>query len=83
MAPELTRLPDGWLVKVVDGWQLQVRRRRLYRLVEVPEANLMDQGRFWCYTSFEAAVLAAAAWDASPDTEPVGWLRRGGARLYL
>jgi len=78
--PRLTPLPGGWLVKSVGGWQIQVRRLRLFRVVEVPEIDTRDAGRYWCYVTFEAAVLAAAAWDGGPDTEPVGWLRKGGAR---
>jgi len=72
---------DNYLVKVVAGYQIQVRPQRFFRVVEVPEADTRTQGRFWCYLSFEAAVLAAAIWDGSPNTEPVGFTRSGGARL--
>lgn len=78
--PALDKVPGGWRVKVVDGWQIQVRRLRLFRVVEVPEAETRAIGRYWCFASFEAAVLAASIWDGAHDTEPVGWLRRGGAR---
>jgi len=79
--PDLVRVaPGAWQVKVEAGWRIEVRRLRLFRVVEVPLKDPRAIGRFWCYTSFEAAVLAAAAWDGSATTEPVGWSRRGGAR---
>ena len=71
----------GMLVKTESGVHLVVRQlSRLFRLAEVPEADPRATWRFWCYPTFEAAVLAAAVWAPLPDTEPVGWLRRGGAR---
>ena len=76
----MTAIRGGWRVKTVDGWEIQVRQLRLFRIIEVPVADRRTIGRFWCYDTFEAAVLAAAAWDGSPASEPVGYLRRGGAR---
>jgi len=81
MILSLTRCHNGYLVKTEAGYQLQVWPRRLFRLVEVPERDVRAFGRFWCYMSFEAAVLAGLAWAVSADSEPVGWVRRGGARL--
>lgn len=78
--PDLVRIPGGYLIKRQSGFELQVRPRQLFRLVEVPEDEPRAIGRFWCYATFEAAVLAGAAWEMGSDTEPVGWLRRGGAR---
>lgn|GEM_PF-5344239 len=71
----------GYLVKTEGGVHLVVRPlSRLFRLVEVPETNMRDCWRYWCFPSFAAAVLAADVWTPSPDSEPVGWSRSGGAR---
>jgi hypothetical protein len=81
-APDLVRVRGGWLVKEEAGWRLEVRPLlQLFRLVEVPADSPMEVGRFWCYATFEAAVLAAAAWSVAADSQPVGWVRSGGARL--
>lgn len=80
LTPELERVEGGWVVQRGDGHALHVRPMRLFRLVEVPDAEPRATGRFWCYLTFEAAVLAGAAWDISPDTEPDGFVRSGGAR---
>lgn len=81
MTCDLTPLgPGRWRVKQLDGWSVEVRRLRLYRVVEVPDDDPRTIGRYWCYVTFEAAVLAALAWDVQADTAPVGWLRSGGAR---
>lgn len=81
MEGDLQRVSGGYLVKVGDGYRLQVHPQRLFRLVEVPEAEPRVTARFWCYTTFEAAVLAGLAWEMSADSDPVGWVRRGGARV--
>lgn len=79
--PELVRIDGGYRVKTRDGFHLDVRPMvKFFRLIEVSEASRHVIGRYWCYESFTAAVLAAHAWEASPDTEPVGWFRCGGAR---
>ena len=79
---DLTRVSMGWRVKSQDGVHLDVRPmlRGMFRLAEVPVADERDLGRYWCFASFEAAVLAAMAWDVTEDTAPVGWVRSGGAR---
>ena len=78
---ELERVPGGYRVKTEAGWHLDVRPLlRLFRLIEVSGERAIYTGRFWCYSSFEAAVLAAAVWEVSADTSPVGWLKSGGAR---
>lgn len=78
--PTLVVAHGGHLVKTLDGWHLVVRRLRMFRLVEVSVADPRRIGRYWCYSSFEAAVLAAIPWGGEHGTEPVGWVRRGGAR---
>lgn len=79
--PQLELVSQGWRIKTMNGYHLEVRPLRLPRLIEVPEHEPRSQGRFWCYSTFEAAVLAGAAWDIDEDTEPVGWVRSGGARV--
>ena len=61
MIPPLERVPGGWRVKSAGNWQIHVRRLRLHRIVEVPDDEPRTIGRYWCYVTFEAAVLAAAA----------------------
>jgi len=79
---DLQKTSNGWLVKTEDEYQLCVRPmlRGMFRLSEIPVEDERDLGRYWCFPSFEAAVLAAMVWDVSEDTAPVGWLRDGGAR---
>ena len=79
--PALELVRGGYRIKTEDAHHLEVRPMlRLFRLVEVPVSEPRDAERFWCYASFEAAVLAGAAWAVDADSEPVGWIRRGGAR---
>lgn len=69
------------IVKTGAGYQVRVRPMRWrHRVEEVPLSEPRDVHRYWCYDSPEAAVLAARVWDVSADSEPVGWVRRGGAR---
>lgn len=77
----MEQIPGGWRIKTQDDHHLDLLVQRLYRLVEVPVVEPRAFGRFWCYTTLEAAVLAAEAWEVSADTEPVGFLRSGGARI--
>jgi hypothetical protein len=77
----LEPVAGGFRLKTQDGHHLEVRPQlRLFRLREVPVVEPRDVARFWCYSTFEAAVLAGAAWEVCAETEPVGWIRRGGAR---
>ena len=79
--PTLTRVRHGYRVKTQDAHHLDVRPMfAQFRLVEIPVAEERDLARYWCYVSFEAAVLAALVWEVSADTVPVGWTRAGGAR---
>lgn len=70
----------GKEVKREDGHILVVRPlwSNVARLYEIPESDPHAVGRFWCYRTVVAAVLAAKAWEVSADTEPVGWFDRGG-----
>lgn len=80
--PELTVVDGGWRVRTEGEWHIDVRPMlRMFRLVEVSVDDHRKVGRYWCFTSFEAAALAAAVWEVGPDTEPVGWIRSGGARV--
>lgn len=76
----MEQIPGGWRLKTADGHHLDVRPQRLARLVEVPVDEPRAVGRFWCYPTVAAAVLAGEIWDISEDTEPVGFIRSGGAR---
>lgn len=70
-----------FVVKEQNGWRLTLRpmERGLQRLEESPlEGHGM--GRYWCYETHTAAVLAAIVWEVDPHTEPVGWVSRGGVR---
>lgn len=80
-SPTFERINGAYRIKTEAGWHIDAKPlSRLFRLVELREDSVFDQGRYWCYTSFEAAALAAMAWSVSEDTEPVGWVRSGGAR---
>lgn len=75
------RINGAYRVKTEDGWHIDIKPlMRAFRLLELREGTLFDMGRYWCYPTFEAAALAAMAWDVSKDTAPVGWFRHGGAR---
>lgn len=77
--PELTPVTGGYRVKTVDGWHIDlVPLMRSHRIVERPAARPEHYERYWCYQSAAAAALAAAAWDGSAETEPVGWFNKGG-----
>lgn len=80
-SPDPKVIQGGLHVKTENGYHLVIYLRRLARLAEIPVADIRGIGRFWCYPSLEAAVLAAAVWEVDPDTEPVGWIRSGGARV--
>jgi hypothetical protein len=80
LPPELVKISGGWIVKTAAGYQVQVRPQYLFRLVEVPVDDLRAIGRFWCYATFEGAVLEGIAWEVDPDTAPVGFIKSGGAR---
>lgn len=79
---DLQKVGTGWRVKTEDEHHLDVRpmMRGMFRLSEIPVRDERDLARYWCFPSFEAAVLAAMVWDVSEDTAPVGWIRNGGAR---
>lgn len=79
---QLQRVSGGWRVKTEDGVHLDVRPmlHGRFRLAEVPQSDERNLWRYWCYSSFEAAVLGALVWPVSPVSEPVGYLRKGGAR---
>ena len=74
-------IQGGLHVKTENGYHLVIYPRRLACLAEIPVTDTRAIGRFWCYATFEAAALAAAVWKIDPDTEPVGWVRSGGARV--
>lgn len=73
---------DGTLfrVKEVLGYYLDVQASPLFsfRLVTTPVENEAVWQRGWCYLgkdryAWTAVLLAAAMWDGSDDTEPLGW----------
>jgi hypothetical protein len=74
---------DGTLyrVKEVLGYYLDIAPQLVnYRLVTTPVEDESGWERGWCYAgrgraAFMAALLAAAMWDGSDDTEPLGWNR--------
>jgi hypothetical protein len=66
-------------IKAEAGYVLTVRPMRYaHRLQEEPEGG--GRGRYWCFDTGEAAILAARAWRVGSESEPVGWLWKGGAR---
>lgn len=82
MRPLFEQVPGGYRVKTEDDHHLEIRPQlRLFRLVEVPVDEPRAIGRFWCYPTFEAAGLAALAWEVDAGSAPVGWVRSGGARV--
>jgi hypothetical protein len=49
-----------------------------HRVVETDLRCPLSYNRGWCYSGQGArmlAILAALAWDGSPDTEPTGWIK--------
>lgn len=49
-----------------------------FRVVETPVDFPTAYGRYWCFDTLLAAVAAVNVWDGAPDTEPVGYRKRGG-----
>jgi hypothetical protein len=76
---ELTSIDGGFRVKETDTHHLDVLAMLFnWRLCTTPKSCPLVYDRSWCYAgrgvdSLLAAVAAAAAWDGSDDTEPVGW----------
>lgn len=81
---------DGTLfrVKQVEGYFLDVAPMLVnHRLCTTWIDDQDEYARFWCYTgnsraAFMAAVLAAALWDGSDDSEPLGWNKSGQTREW-
>lgn len=42
------------------------------RIVCTPVGQELEYDRYWCYDKGQALIYAAE-WDGSPDTEPRGW----------
>lgn len=75
------QVPGGLRIKTEGGWHLQVKpMMRGFRLLELREGSEHDFGRYWCYPTFQAAALAALAWEVTESSSPVGWTMCGGAR---
>lgn len=73
---------DGTLyrVKEVLGYYVDIQPSPFYsyRLVTTPVEDEAVWQRGWCYQgkdrhAWMAVLLAAAMWDGSDDTEPMGW----------
>lgn len=69
-----TRKPDCTvdIHRMIASWRVSVITGRMR----------LAPSRYWCYAgtgqkALLRAVLAVAAWDGSPDTEPEGWTRNG------
>ena len=79
--PSFERTRYGWKVLETDTHTIEIWPM-LYndRIVTVPHDSPMTVDRYWCYDKGGAAHLAAAAWDGSPDSEPVGWKKAHGER---
>lgn len=69
---------DGEQVRTDDGWEVVVRPMASGRFRVLERRARFELGRWWCYDTFAAAVLAVAAWDGAGV--PVGWSRKGGGR---
>ena len=75
-------------IKTVGDYHIEVIPMAVnfrIRTVRVDGGKYAWSERYWCYAgrgrdSFVAAVLAAAAWDGAPDTEPVGWVKSWDGR---
>lgn len=90
---DLTFPVDNWGVRIkATAWAWVYVHRMMvnWRVIEVlPDPVLSPTHpaypatgcvRSWCYRGDNplAAVLAAAAWDGRPDTEPAGWTKQPG-----
>lgn len=72
---------DGTLfrVKRAGDYYLDIAPQLVnYRLVTTPVDNEMGWERGWCYVgkdrdAWMAVLLAAALWEGSDDSEPLGW----------
>jgi hypothetical protein len=78
--PGITAEPieGGWRVKATDEHYIDVvEMSSCARITEqIKDFPRLTWRRYWCYygpARVAAAVLAANAWDAGDDTEPVGW----------
>jgi hypothetical protein len=77
--PDLVPCDGGFKVKETATHSVVVIRMIYnWRLATVPKSCPMSYDRGWCYAgtgpaSLARAVLAAAVWDGSDDTEPEGW----------
>jgi hypothetical protein len=70
---------NGFRIKRVDRYYVDVVRMLYsWRITTTSSWCPMFYDRHWCYNgigsaAFTAAVFAAAVWDGSDDTEPLGW----------
>jgi hypothetical protein len=51
------------------------------RIVTIPKDNQTGYDRGWCYPRFDAAMLAAIAWDPEVSERPVGWIKEAHTGL--
>lgn len=71
----------GWRIKTTETHHIDVLVMLFNdRIVTTPIGNPYEYDRYWCYSKGGAAFLAAAAWDGSIDSEPVGWKKAWGGR---
>lgn len=81
----LKLIDGGYRVKTTEWCHVDVMKMIAgnWRLTATSLTHPDLYNRAWCYTAadspasnaFVAAVLAANAWDGSPDSEPLGWYR--------
>lgn len=80
---KICMIEGGWRIKQTQHHYIDVMRMMFnYRIVTTPVSFPMVYDRHWCYQgtdsrAFTHAVVAAAMWDGSDDTEPEGWNKNG------
>lgn len=78
---QFERVDGGWRVRETDTHFIDIYPMLFNdRIVTVPKAAPLTVDRYWCYDKGGPAFLAAAAWDGSDETEPVGWKKAHGNR---
>ena len=84
----LLPIVGGFRVAETDTHYLDVLAQAFnWRVAEVPKADPMFVGRYWCYEGRDAlgllaAIAAVLAWVGSGDDEPAGWRKNGQTGAY-
>lgn len=66
----------GWVVGETETHLILVLPMLVNdRIIESAKNDPMTYHRYWCYPQGGAAFIAALAWEPSPKSEPVGWIK--------